>query len=63
MQAPTSAPTVEPSSALVVFLLLAGDDEHADEVDPEIIGPFATRDELIEALPAWLLPSREESGE
>jgi hypothetical protein len=60
---PTSAATVTPSSALVVFIVLTGDDEHADEIDPEIIGPFTSRDELIEALPVWLLPLGEERSE
>ena len=46
--------------------MLTGDDAHAEEIDPEIIGPFASKSELvetIEALPAWVLPPEEKEDE
>jgi hypothetical protein len=42
---------------------VTGDDEHVEEIDPQILGPFATRTELvtaIEELPTWVLPPRKE---
>jgi hypothetical protein len=62
-ETPTSAPTVAARSVCDVFLVIAGDDEHAEEIDPEIIGPFSSRVELhaaVEELPTWVLPPGEE---
>jgi len=64
-ETPTSVPTVAPQSAYNVFLVLTGDDKHVEEIDPEIVGPFSTRAELmdaIEELPAWVLPPGEEKS-